>query len=312
MTGIYYSQNNDVRWKNIVYSKIDKTKTIGTSGCGITSPAMILSTILKKDIFPPEIATFSLENGYREEGIGTSYALYPALAKKYNVDFKKTNDINTLISLLKQGWLACMGCASGSTKIFSNSGHIIALMGITQEGKIIVHDPYLYKGKFDKSYRSPYVEYEKMDLINGMDILISPSKLNEQLNVYGGYNCFKKKDSDTKNSSILIDNKKTEGVAKLDTYKVNVSSTLRVRKEKNTQSLILGNLNNGEIIDVLETDKEWATIYYNSQIAYVSKQYLIHYNKNDELISDLKNQIKKLELKIDVLEAELQKNKSSR
>lgn len=321
MTGVYYSQNNDSRWKSIVYSKTDKTRTIGTSGCGITSPAMVFSTLLKKEIFPPEIATFSLNNGYRIEGVGTSYSLYPALATKYDLQFERTTDVNKLVTMLKSGWMACMGCSRGNTKIFSTSGHIIALMGISDDGRIIVHDPYLYNGKFNSSYRAPYVEYNKMDLINGMDILISPDKLQEQLNTSGGYNCYHLKNTDntgnagntsntgntinTSTNSNIVSDSKIKGLGIVESYKVNVNSTLRVRSDKSTTSKVLGSLNNNATVDVLEIIGDWAVIYYSGQIAYVSKQYLTPFNPKDLLISDLKLQIRKLERKVDALEGEL-------
>ena len=191
MTGVYYSQNNDSRWKNYVYSKYDKSRTIATSGCGVVSPAMVLSSLLKRDIFPPEIAKYSLDHGHRVENVGTAQSLYPALAKEYGLEFKFTTNINTVIQWLKDGGMVVMGCKGSSTGIFSTGGHIIALMGYSN-GNIIVHDPYLYNGKFNAWYRKPYVSYSSFNLVKGMDIFINPSRLDTQRGSVG-YNCFKAK-----------------------------------------------------------------------------------------------------------------------
>lgn len=82
LTPVYFSQV-DSRWSNKMYSKKnDKSQTIGTSGCGPTSMAMILSTLLGREITPVELCDFALKNGYRTLDSGTSWMFYKAVAKE--------------------------------------------------------------------------------------------------------------------------------------------------------------------------------------------------------------------------------------
>jgi hypothetical protein len=61
---IYYSQH-DKRWENDVYSLLDsKSQTIGTSGCGPTTAAMIVAQWKDKTVTPKTLAKFSLQGGY--------------------------------------------------------------------------------------------------------------------------------------------------------------------------------------------------------------------------------------------------------
>ena len=54
-TGLTYYNQTDTRWRNHQYSSIgDSSQTIGTSGCGPTSAAMIV-TAIKGTITPPEM-----------------------------------------------------------------------------------------------------------------------------------------------------------------------------------------------------------------------------------------------------------------
>lgn len=102
---IFYSQY-DKKWGSIPYpSKNHPDGTILTSGCGITCGAMIVATLADKRITPVEIAKYSLKNGYRALE-GTSEQLFPALAKKYNLEYSESNDLKNLIKALKNGKIA--------------------------------------------------------------------------------------------------------------------------------------------------------------------------------------------------------------
>src|SRR5574344_1014869 len=163
MTGKYYSQKYDKRWKDFPYTNIaakKSTVTIATSGCGPTSGAMVVSSLLGREVWPDEIAQYALEHGHRVEGVGTAYSLFPAIAKLYGLSCVFTGDVEKLMSLLRSGYMAVMGCKGSSTALFSTGGHIIALMGVSDDGRVIVHDPYLYGSKYTKSSRAPLVSYK--------------------------------------------------------------------------------------------------------------------------------------------------------
>lgn len=66
----YYSQI-DSRWSNKMYSSVgDSSQTIGTSGCGPTSSAMVVSSI-KGTITPDTMASLYTQYGYRSANQGT-------------------------------------------------------------------------------------------------------------------------------------------------------------------------------------------------------------------------------------------------
>ena len=63
---VYYNQA-DSRWKDKLYGK---TSTIGLSGCGPTSLAMVVSSLTNKKINPVEMSNWAFANGYSCEGSG--------------------------------------------------------------------------------------------------------------------------------------------------------------------------------------------------------------------------------------------------
>ena len=70
-TGLTYYNQTDSRWRNHQYSSIgDSSQTIGTSGCGPTSAAMVV-TAIKGTITPPEMGDLFVQYGYRSASNGT-------------------------------------------------------------------------------------------------------------------------------------------------------------------------------------------------------------------------------------------------
>ncbi|WP_243641192.1 C39 family peptidase [Xylanivirga thermophila] len=132
---VYYNQA-DSRWKDKPYGK---TGTIGRSGCGPTSLAMVISTLGNKIVNPVEMARWSYKNGYYAEGAGSMHKLIPAGAISYglNVEGVGTNAEKIIHALSnKKLVIAIMGKGH-----FTKAGHFIVLRGITEEGKILVADP---------------------------------------------------------------------------------------------------------------------------------------------------------------------------
>lgn len=133
---IYYNQY-DKKWADIPYPSNNHPKaTIQTSGCGTTAVAMILATLVDKKITPIDTTKYSLKNGYRALE-GTSEALFPALAKKYKLNYKETYSRTEMLSELKKGRLII--CLMSSW--FKNgTGHYIVAHKIV--GKAIkIKDP---------------------------------------------------------------------------------------------------------------------------------------------------------------------------
>lgn len=156
MSKVYYSQV-DPRWKNHPYPANAagyRDKTVGTSGCGPTCAAMVVSSS-KETIYPDRMCDISRENGYRVAG-GTSDGLYPYVAERWGLEYKRLSSSYETFEYVKQGWMVIIACSSG---LWTTGGHFILAVGYRGD-EICIYDPYLYSGKFDRSGRQGIVDLE--------------------------------------------------------------------------------------------------------------------------------------------------------
>ena len=143
---IVYFNQKDKPWNNMLYGFL---KTIGISGCGPTSMAIVISTLTDQDIIPAEAADWSYHNGYLDQGYdkyGEAYAqtyhsFIPAFAIKYGLQcsgISKDTDTETKIrEALSSGYLVVAIMGPGH---FTDGGHFIVLSGMTDDGDILVVD----------------------------------------------------------------------------------------------------------------------------------------------------------------------------
>lgn len=121
--------------------------TISSSGCSITSFAMVASyySINNGDgyIFPDDVVQKIIdETGsrytYHSWGKGpTQTVLFPALADMYGMNCEALGS-GSVIKSLSEGKPVISHCTKGE---FTKRGHFIVLSGITNDGKIVVNDP---------------------------------------------------------------------------------------------------------------------------------------------------------------------------
>lgn len=109
---VYYYQR-DKRWDNIMFSSTGKKgQTIGNTGAGPVTMAMILATWVDKSITPVEIAKLAVDNGYRTMNAGTAWGFFKYVAQEYMVfnKFVQTAKMDSLKDGLREGALAicCM------------------------------------------------------------------------------------------------------------------------------------------------------------------------------------------------------------
>ncbi len=141
---VYYNQN-DNPWKNMLYGTI---RTIGASGCGPTSMAIVISTFTGQEITPEMTANWSYNKGYLVQGYDngrpyamSSHSLIPALATEYNLNStgiaKNNNTAEKIYQALSSGKLVVAIMGPGH---FTSGGHFIVLRGVTESGKILVAD----------------------------------------------------------------------------------------------------------------------------------------------------------------------------
>ncbi|MEN6391818.1 MAG: C39 family peptidase [Syntrophomonas sp.] len=121
-------------WGAMIYSKIAGSKnTVGLSGCGPTSMAMVTTFITGKEVNPGTMAQYALDNGYRtvdleKAGFGTSSGLFYSVAsnpKWGTFNCSTTNNLNEVESALSDGkHIAIVGVGKGH---FTQRGHYIVL-----------------------------------------------------------------------------------------------------------------------------------------------------------------------------------------
>ena len=154
MAKIYYNQM-DSRWANHPYPAPGyEDKTCGTSGCGTTCGAMIVSSC-RETITPDVMCDISRENGYRVPG-GTADGLFSYIAKRWEIEMKTLHSSYEAHQACKEGYFVVICCASG---LWTTGGHFILAVG-ANDTDIEIYDPYLYNGKFDRPGRQGKVKLD--------------------------------------------------------------------------------------------------------------------------------------------------------
>lgn len=150
LNNIYYNQA-DKRWANHPYtSNAHPHATIKSGGCGATCGAMVVSNLVQV-IYPDEMGDLFKKNGYRGQE-GTDSRAFYWLSNTYNIKMKKTIYINDAVECLKKDGIVIAHLYNGNKSLFSTGGHYVVLAGV-EGNNLIVYDPYLYSGKFNKGKR---------------------------------------------------------------------------------------------------------------------------------------------------------------
>jgi len=135
----------DKKWKNIKYSTHTSAQTIGNSGCGTTSMAMILATWYNSKITPVEMSALAVEKGYRTYNSGTAWGFFKYIFKNYACfeKYVETSSIETLKAGLREGGLAVCSMNSNDNGFWTSGGHFIVARGCD--------DTYIYANDPNKS-----------------------------------------------------------------------------------------------------------------------------------------------------------------
>lgn len=121
----------DKKWKGIKYSTHTSKQTIGNSGCGTTSMAMILATWEDSKITPVETSKWAVDNGYRTYDSGTAWGFYKWIFKKFDCfeKYVETSSISALEAALREGALAVCSMNSNDGGYWtSGGGHVFGLL----------------------------------------------------------------------------------------------------------------------------------------------------------------------------------------
>lgn len=113
--------------------------TVCSGGCGPTSAAMVLK-FYGKNVDPGIIATYTLQNGFREDGIGTEHALFSKLADDYGLNYERVNfDRAETILRNRQPLILSVGNLYYNGNGHWPFGHFIVLTGM-EGNKVFVND----------------------------------------------------------------------------------------------------------------------------------------------------------------------------
>lgn len=262
---IYYSQV-DSRWRNYQYTSVgNSSQTIGSSGCGPTSAAMIVSSI-RGTITPDIMGDLFVANGYRSANNGTYWSAFRYVADKFNIGYTEISDIQKAIQLIEdKNYVIC----SVGNGLFTTGGHFIVLVGV--EGNYIkVYDPYLYNGKFETSTRRGKAT------VSGNTVYVSIDNFRNYAN-YQKFFCFKNDRTDVKENTtttVVTDNS-ASSVQNVD-YKVKITanSGLNIRAGASSSYGRVGGYAKSSVVNILaesngwgKTDKGWICLAYTTKVS---------------------------------------------
>ena len=141
-------KQNDSKWGGLSYAVDGEKSTIKSAGCGPTSLADVLATIVSPYIDPVTLAAWARYHNYKVKNSGTSYSFFEPCAKAYGVKVSRLNTSNVysipwngvhdkaLAELQKGNWLiACMGKGN-----WTSSGHYVVAYGY-ENGYVYINDP---------------------------------------------------------------------------------------------------------------------------------------------------------------------------
>lgn len=132
----------DSKWKNVRYSTHTNEQTIGNSGCGTTSMAMIMATFVDSKITPVEMSALAVEKGYRTYNNGTAWGFFSYIAKTYDnfAKYVSTSSVSVLKAALKEGALAVCSMNGNDNHFWTTQGHFIVARGY-DDTYIYANDP---------------------------------------------------------------------------------------------------------------------------------------------------------------------------
>lgn len=268
-TGLTYYSQSDTRWKNIPYTiKPGSGQTIGSSGCGPTSAAMVVSSA-KGAILPTTMAKLFVDNGYRTKNSGTAWAAWAFVADYFDFqEYYVTANYDTALKYLKKGkYYIVASCNPG---LFTSAGHYIVLRKY-EDGKVKVYDPAMYWGKYSTASRKGAGA-----VVNGKTVEVTEAKFKQYANVkqfwiFSNDRLMKQEEQKTTaeptTQSTTKPQPKPEPAKTYTRYVTNISTSLNVRKGPGTQYSIVGSLKNKAKVTVYEVSGTWSRIGTNRWVA---------------------------------------------
>lgn len=157
---VYFSQSGNQPWSSVKFGG----GTISTSGCSVTSLAMVISylkggTDNSKWVYPSDVVSMienktGSRNTFYVSSSGQSWGIMSAVAGYYGLKCSQISS-SSIISALNAGHPVIMSCHSGE---FTRNGHFIVLTGVTDDGYVVLNDPNSnHANKSGKKYTVSYL-----------------------------------------------------------------------------------------------------------------------------------------------------------
>ena len=136
-TGIPHFYQWDRRWGYTVYSPTP----FGLAGCGPTCMAMVYQGLTgNTDLTPYDMGVRASERGFMHEYEGTDIGLFFDQAEEFGLSCDMVDISPDIIrDLLANGYVIVANVGPG---YFSQYGHFFVLTRVTEDGGIIMNDPY--------------------------------------------------------------------------------------------------------------------------------------------------------------------------
>lgn len=267
-SGLTYYSQIDPRWKNKLYTSTGNTsQTMGSSACGPTCSAMVVSSI-KGTILPTTMADLYVQYGFRSANNGTYWSAFRWTADVFDIGYKEIYKLNDVCDLLGQNYMVISACGNG---LFTTGGHFILIYGYEDTNgngqcdsgdRLKIYDPYLYSGKFNLSTRRGKATVE------GNTVYVEKETFRAYAN-YSGFFAFK----NDRSNNTEVD--RTEVTTASYTRYVKVNTSLNVRSGPGTSYNVVGRKYNGDKVTVCKESSNWSNIGTNE---WVSSDYLTDSN----------------------------------
>lgn len=130
---IYYEQvplYDQTAYGEILY----RSGTLATSGSNVVSLAMVASYLTGHEYLPDQLAE------YFADYIGNSMQWLEYASGELQLPWEKAANIDVTLQALRDGKVAVV--LMNERSIFMEAQHFVVFTGITEEGKILVNDPY--------------------------------------------------------------------------------------------------------------------------------------------------------------------------
>lgn len=136
-TNVVFYLQCDPQWAKIPYGTTGRTTC--TSGCAPTAMAMVITAMTGQRVTPADTVPYATEQGMYVTGVGSSWLVPAVLGPHWGLKASRiANSAEAITAAVKAGGMVVMAGMGGAP--FTNSGHYIAIRGVTADGQWLIFD----------------------------------------------------------------------------------------------------------------------------------------------------------------------------